>query len=71
LYSLHNIVRVITSIRLRWVGHVVRIEGRTAFKILTGTPVGKRLLGRPSHRWKDNITMALKGIDINTRNWLI
>ena len=45
LYSLHrspNIVRVIKSRRLRWAGHVARIdECRSAFKILTGKPTGK------------------------------
>ena len=35
-------------------------EGRSAFKILTGTSAGKRPLGRPRHRWKDNIRMDLK-----------
>ena len=29
-------------------------EGRSAFKILTGTPTGKRPLGRPRLRWEDN-----------------
>ena len=43
-------------------------EGRSAFKILTGKPTGKRPLGRP--RWKDNIRMDLKEIGINTRNWI-
>ena len=43
-------------------------EGRSAFKILTGTPVGKRPLGRPRPRSEDNIRMDLKEIDINTRN---
>ena len=42
-----NIVRVIKSRRLRWAGHVARMEeGRSAFKILTGKPTGKRPLGR-------------------------
>ena len=42
-------------------GHVGRTEeGRSAFKILTGTPTGKRLLGRPRHRWEDNIRMDLE-----------
>ena len=46
-----NIVRVIKSRRLRWAGHVTRIEeGRSAFKILTGKPTGKRHLGRPRRR---------------------
>jgi hypothetical protein len=39
-------------------------EGRSAFKILTGTPAGKRLLGRPRHRWEDNIIMDLEEIGI-------
>ena len=46
-----------------------RGEGWSAFKILTGRPTGKRLLGKPRHRWEDNIRMDLKEIDINSRNW--
>ena len=39
LYLSPNIVRVIKSRRLRWAGHVARMEeGRSAFKILTGKP---------------------------------
>ena len=30
-------------------------EGRSAFKILTGKPTGKRSLGRPRRKWEDNI----------------
>ena len=45
-------------------------ESRSAFKILTGKPTGKRLLGRPRCRWEDNIRMDLKEIGINTRNWV-
>ena len=45
-------------------------EGRSAFKILTGTPTGKRPLGRPRRRWEDNIRMDLKEIGIHTRNWV-
>ena len=42
---------MIKSRRLRWAGHVARIEeGRSAFKILIGKPTGKRLLGRPRRR---------------------
>ena len=38
----HNVVRVIKSRRLRWAGHVARLEGaRSAFKILTGTTYKK------------------------------
>ena len=66
-----NIVRVIKSRRLSWAGHVARMEeNRCAFKILTGTPTGKIPLGRPRHRWEDNIRMDHKEIGINTRNWV-
>ena len=45
-------------------------EGRSAFKILTGKPTGKRPLGRPKHRWEDNIRMDFEEIGINTGNWV-
>ena len=35
-------------------------EGRSAFKMLTDKPTGKRLLGRPRRRWEDNIRMDPK-----------
>ena len=42
LYRSHNIVRVIMSRRLRWAGHVARMEeGRSDFKILAGKATGK------------------------------
>ena len=63
MYSSPNIVRVIKSRRLRWAGRVARMEeGRSAFKISTGTPAGKRLLGRPRRTWEDKIRMDLKEI---------
>ena len=53
-YRSPNIVRVYKSRRLRWAGYVDRMdEGRIAFKILTGKPIGKRPLGRPRRRWED------------------
>ena len=42
---------MIKSRRLRRAGHVARTEeGRSAFKLLTGKPTGKRRLGRPRRR---------------------
>ena len=35
-------------------------EGKSAFKILTGKPTGKRPLGRPRRRREDNIRMDLE-----------
>ena len=52
LYCSPNIVSTIKSRKLRWAGHVARIEeGRSTFKILTGKPTGKGPLGSPRHRW--------------------
>ena len=62
---------MIKSTRLRWAGHLARMEeDMSAFRILTGKPTGKRPLGRPRRRWEDNIRMDLKVIGINARNWV-
>jgi hypothetical protein len=51
---------MIKSRRLRWVGHVARMEERgSAFKMLTAKSTEKIPLGRPKHKWKDNIRMDL------------
>ena len=52
---------MIKSRRLRWAGHVARMEeDRSAFKILTGTPTGEIPLGRTRRRCDA----------INMRNWV-
>ena len=51
-------------------GRACSQNGGSAYKILTGKHTGKRLLGRPRHRWEDNIRMDLKKIVANSRNWL-
>ena len=45
-------------------------ESRSAIKILTGKPIGKRPLGRYRRIWEDNIRMDRKDIGINTRDWV-
>ena len=63
LYSLPNIVRVVKSRRMRWAGHVAHMrEGTGVHRILVGKPEGKRPLGRPRHRWEDNINMDLQEV---------
>jgi len=63
LYSLPNIVRVVKSRRMRWVGHLARMgEERGVHRVLVGKPEGKRTLGRPRHRWEDNIKMDLQEV---------
>ena len=70
LYRSPNIVRVIKSRRLRWAGHVARMGGKVGVfsKFLEVHLQEKRPLGKPRHRWDDNIRMDLKEISINTRN---
>ena len=61
LYRSPKNVRVIKCRRFRLAGHVVRMEeGKSAFKIITGTPTGKRSLGRRRRRW-----MAMLGYIVN------
>ena len=60
---------MIESRRLGRGGYLERMEDCSSpFKILTGDPTGRRPLGRPRHRWEDNIRMDHKEIGINTRN---
>jgi hypothetical protein len=69
LYYSPNIVRVITSRRMRWAGHVARVgEGRSVYRV--GRPEGKRALERPRLRWENNTNMDLREIGIDGANWI-
>jgi len=51
LYCSPNIIQVIESRRMRWVGHVAcMVERRGVYGVLVGRPEGKRPLGRPLFR---------------------
>jgi hypothetical protein len=71
LYSSPNIIRQIKSRRIRWAGHVARMgEERKVYRVLVGKPEGKRLLGRPRHRWENGIRMDLKEMGWGTVEWI-
>jgi hypothetical protein len=54
---------MIKSRRMRWAGHIARMEEkRNAYRILVGKPEGKRPLGRPRRRWVDNIKIDFRAI---------
>jgi hypothetical protein len=56
---------------MRWAGYVARIaEGRGVHRVLVGKPEGKRQLGRPRHRWEDNIKMDLQGVGGVCGGWM-
>ena len=61
-----KIIRVIKSREMRWADHV---ELYTGFWWGTPAPEGKRTLGRPSHRWDDNIKIDLQEVGCEGMDW--
>jgi len=48
---------------MRWVGHVANMgEKREAYRVLVGNPEETGPVGRPRHRWEDNIKMDLQEV---------
>jgi hypothetical protein len=43
---------------------------RNTYKILVGNPEGNRPLGRPRHRWEDNIKMGLGEMEWCAMDWI-
>ena len=45
-------------------------EDRVVHRVLVGKPEGKRPLGRPRHRWEDNIKMDLQEVEGGRGEWM-
>jgi hypothetical protein len=45
-------------------------EKRSAYKILAGMSERSRALGRPKHRWEDNVKMDLREIRWGGMGWI-
>ena len=45
-------------------------EKRGVYRGLVGKPEGKRPLGRPWHRWEDNIKMDLQEVGLWDMDWI-
>ena len=45
-------------------------EERGVYRVLLGKPEGKRPLGRPKHRWVDNIRTDLQGVGCGCMDWI-
>jgi hypothetical protein len=44
-------------------------EGRGVYSVLVGRPEGTRPLGRPRHRWGDNVRMDLQEVGCGCDEW--
>jgi len=56
---------------MRRAGHVARMgERRSLCWVLVGTPKGKRPLGRPRHRWEDNIKIYPQEVGCGGMDWI-
>jgi hypothetical protein len=70
-YASPNVIRLIKSRKMRWMGHVACLgQMRNSYNILVGTPEGKRPLGRSRHRWEDNIRMDLMEVGWEVVDWI-
>jgi hypothetical protein len=68
LYSSPSITRIIKARMMRWTGHVARMgEKRNEYRLLVGKPEG---IGRPRHRWVDNIRMDLVEVGWGDVDWI-
>jgi hypothetical protein len=66
LYSSPGIIRIIKSRRMRWAGLVARMgQKRNEYRLLVGKPEGTRPLGRPRHKWIDNMKTDLLEIGLS------
>jgi hypothetical protein len=71
LYCSPNIVRVIKSRRMRWVGHVACLrERRGVYRVLVGKPEEKRQFGRTWCRWDCNINKELQAVGCGGMDWI-
>jgi hypothetical protein len=63
-----DIVKFIKSLRLRWCGHIERMNNeRMSKKVMTTKMEGTRKRGRSRKRWIDEVEEDLK--IMGTRNW--
>jgi hypothetical protein len=45
-------------------------EGRAVYRVLVEKPDGKGPLGRPRHKWEDNIKMDLQQVGCGSMDWI-
>jgi hypothetical protein len=67
LYGKEDIIRFIKSQRLRWWGHVYRMEDeRNVKRLKQWKPIATRPSGRPRTRWQDDVLKDIKTMKIRS-----
>jgi hypothetical protein len=70
VYWSPDIVTEIKVRRLKWLGHIIRMDGsRMAKKVFVSKPEGRHDIGRTKLRWLDDVEDDIKGLGI--RRWRI
>ena len=66
-----DIVRFIKAQRIKWLGHIQRMDQvRPTRKLLDWRPMGTRPIGKPRQRWQDDVMEDLKKAESNGRRRL-
>jgi hypothetical protein len=71
LFSSPDVIRMMKSRRMRWVGHVACMGAkRNAYRVLVGKPERKRSPGISRRRWENNIKMEHKEMGWSGMGWI-
>jgi len=63
-----DIVRFIKAQRIKWLGHIQRMDrARPTRKLLDWKPMGTRPVGKPRQRWQEDVLEDLKKLEV--KNW--
>jgi len=58
-----DVVRFIKAQRIKWLGHVQRMEqAKPTRKLLDWKPMGTRPVGRPRQRWQEDVMEDAKNL---------
>ncbi|CAK1585329.1 unnamed protein product [Parnassius mnemosyne] len=67
MYDEPNVIKILKIGRLRWAGHVSRMdEARVPKRLLEGRPEGRRSRGRPKLRWLDGVEQDIKILGVKS-----
>jgi hypothetical protein len=71
LYASLNIIRMVKSRMMKWVGHVACMgKMKNLYRTSAGKSERKRLLGRPRNKCEDNTGMYLREIGWKVMDWI-